>query len=224
MQSSLDQHLFLFLNADRGFAPLDMFWAIFSSLDFWRPLFVIAALLVVWRGGFRARAMLVCIALSIGIMEGGVISPLKKAFGRPRPYQTLSAARMFDLAPASPRLVAVTKPLVIRQAEISSPPAAGKSFPSAHTWNMFALATIVTAFYGRRGAWLYAVAVIVGLSRIATGSHWPSDVLFSAAFSIALTLALLAAYDWLWRKVAPRIVPALGARHPRLVCFPCAKV
>lgn len=200
-----------------------MFSAVLSSLDFWLPLFVLVALLTAWRGGFRARAMLVCLALSVGIMEGGVINPLKRAFARPRPYQTLSGARVFDLAAASPRAVAITQPLVVRKAEISTPPT-GKSFPSGHTWNMFALATIVTAFYGRRGAWLYAVAALVGLSRVATGSHWPSDVLFSSVFSVALTLALLTAYDWLWRKFGPLIAPKLIAQHPRLVCLPCAKV
>lgn len=201
-----------------------MFWAVFSSLDFWLPFFALVALLIAWRGGFKARAMLVCVALSIGIMEGAVINPLKKGFGRPRPYQTLSTARVFDLAVASPRMRAVTQPVVVRKETISIPPAMGKSFPSGHTWNMFALATIVTAFYGRRGAWLYAVAALVGLSRIATGSHWPSDVLFSAVFSVALTLVVLAAYDWLWRNLGPRIAPRLSTLHPRLVYLPCAKL
>ncbi|MBU3664425.1 MAG: phosphatase PAP2 family protein [Chthoniobacterales bacterium] len=222
MPSALDQQLFLWLNADRGCAALDMFWAAVSSLDFWFPFFVVAGLLVAWRGGFRARAMLVCIALSIGIMEAGVINPLKKAFGRPRPHQTLIEARFVDLAPARPRLLALGAPPNVRKAEIAPSPAKGKSFPSAHTWNMFAFATIVTAFYKFRGAWLYAVAALVALSRVATGSHWPSDVLFSAVLSVVFTLGLLAAYGWIWRRVGPRILPGLAARHPRLFCTSCA--
>ena len=79
MPSALDQQLFLFFNADRGLPWLDKAWAVFSSFDFWLPAFVLAGLLVAWRGGFHARAMLVCLLLSVGIMEGGIINPLKNA-------------------------------------------------------------------------------------------------------------------------------------------------
>jgi membrane-associated phospholipid phosphatase len=52
---------------------------------------------------------------------------------------------------------------------------------------------------------------------VATGSHWPSDIVISAIGSILVTLALLAVYAWVWRKLAPRVVPRLAARHPELI-------
>jgi membrane-associated phospholipid phosphatase len=60
-------------------------------------------------------------------------------------------------------------------------------------------------------------ATLVALSRVATGSHWPSDILLSAVGSIVVTLILLALYDRLWRALVPRLVPALAAHHPRLI-------
>ena len=60
-------------------------------------------------------------------------------------------------------------------------------------------------------------AALVALSRVATGSHWPSDIVISAIGSIAVTMVLLAIYGWAWRAVAPRIAPALAARHPQLI-------
>lgn len=239
--SYLDQQLFLLLNADRGFPWLDSAMAILSSLDFWMPVLVFAAIAVLLRGGFRARAMLVCLLLSVGLMEGLFINPLKKAFGRPRPNEVLSSARTIDIAPRTPAVTnegasilqtagaalasttqarAITQPARARPARVAVPPKPGKSFPSGHTANMFCFATVLAAFYGRRGAWFFAAATLVALSRVATGSHWPSDIIFTAALSVALTIALLSLYSWLWKTFAPRFVSALAARHPQLIARP----
>ncbi len=217
MPSALDQQLFFFLNADRGLPWLDTAWAVLSSLDFWMPAFILAGVLVVWRGGFRARAMLACLLLSIGIMEGGIINPLKKTIGRQRPLDSLAEARYVKLGPAEPKILALAEPLEIKPGDPLDPPAVGKSLPSGHTSNMFCFATVLAAFYRWRGALFYLPAALVALSRVATGSHWPSDIVISAIGSILVTLALLAVYAWVWRKLAPRVVPRLAARHPELI-------
>ncbi len=217
MPSTLDQQLFLFLNTDRGFPWVDKSWAILSSLDFWMPLLILAGILVAWRGGFRGRSMLACLLLSIGIMEGGIINPLKKTFGRLRPNSVLAEARSLDLAPASPRMLAIAAPVQSKPAEVAPLNTRGKSFPSGHTSNMFCFATVLAVFYRWRGALFYIPATLVSLSRIATGSHWPSDVLFSAMLSVIVTLCLLAIYAWLWRTISPRLVPTLASRHPHLL-------
>ncbi len=217
MPSALDQQLFFFLNADRGLPWLDKLWAVLSSLDFWLPFLVLAGLLVAWRGGFRARAMLACLLLSIGIMEGGIINPLKKIIDRQRPLDSLAEARSVKLGPAEPKIFALAQPAEIQPGDPLDPPEVGKSLPSGHTSNMFCFATVLTVFYRWRGALFFLPASLVALSRVATGSHWPSDILLSAAGSIFVTLALLAAYAWLWRTFAPRLVPALAARHPALL-------
>lgn len=217
MPSSLDQQLFFFFNTDRGIPLLDKFWATVTNFDVWIPAMILAGILVAWRGGFRARAMLVCLLLSVGIMEGGLINPLKKTIGRHRPYHVLQDARVVSLSDAKPRFLAVAQPLRVEPGNPAGAPEVGKSFPSGHTSNMFCFATVLTAFYRWRGALFYLIAATVGLSRIATGSHWPSDVLFSAALSIAVTIGLLTFYSWVWAKLAPRWLPTLAARHPRLI-------
>jgi undecaprenyl-diphosphatase len=199
--SALDHQLFFFFNTDRGWPWLDKAWAVLSSLDFWMPFLVLAGVLIAWRGGFRGRAMLACLLLSIGTMEGGIINPLKKTIDRHRPLDAMAEARYVKLGPADP----------------IDPPEVGKSLPSGHTSNMFCFATVLTAFYRWRGALFYIAAALVALSRVATGSHWPTDIVVSAIGSIAVTLVLLAAYSWVWRKFAPRVVPALAAKHPQLI-------
>lgn len=211
--------------------------AILSSLDFWFPLLVIAGALLLWRGGFRGRAMLVCLLISVGLMEGLVINPIKKIVGRPRPNEVLADARIIGIA-SKPKAdeksaswaaragLALTStvqyralflPVREQKAKIKTPPRPGKSFPSGHVSNMFCMAVILTAFYGRRGAWFFVIAAMVSISRIVTGSHWPSDVILTAVLSSCVTLLLLALYAWIWKIFAPKWVPALAARHPQLL-------
>jgi undecaprenyl-diphosphatase len=53
----------------------------------------------------------------------------------------------------------------------------GPSFPSSHAVNMAALATVLTLSY-RRWWWVWwSAALVVGLSRVYVGVHYPSDVL-----------------------------------------------
>ena len=67
-------------------------------------------------------------------------------------------------------------------------PYALASFPSGHATTAFALATVLSQWCPRwTAAWL-AVAAVVGCSRIALGSHFPSDVLGGAVLGVAVVL------------------------------------
>lgn len=58
---------------------------------------------------------------------------------------------------------------------------AHSSFPSGHTSDTFAVATVTQHYYGKKwGVPLYGLAALVGASRIEKGRHWPSDVLAGA--------------------------------------------
>jgi membrane-associated phospholipid phosphatase len=57
-----------------------------------------------------------------------------------------------------------------------------KSFPSGHTSNAFALASVAQLHYGWRiGVPAYALAGLMGVSRIHEDKHWLSDVVAGAA-------------------------------------------
>jgi len=59
---------------------------------------------------------------------------------------------------------------------------ASTSFPSGHSSNSFAIATVMWSYYGRKwGIPLCIVASLVGVSRIEQGRHWPSDAIAGAA-------------------------------------------
>jgi membrane-associated phospholipid phosphatase len=71
----------------------------------------------------------------------------------------------------------------------SGPLGKGSSFPSGHAMMSFSIATIFAHRY-RQHRWVpyvaYGVATAISFSRITTGAHFPSDVLFGAVTGFAI--------------------------------------
>ena len=64
------------------------------------------------------------------------------------------------------------------------------SFPSGHATTAFAAAAAIGALHPRLRVPLYALAALVGLSRIYLGVHYTLDVVAGAALGVALGLAV----------------------------------
>jgi undecaprenyl-diphosphatase len=58
------------------------------------------------------------------------------------------------------------------------------SFPSGHATIFFALATAVWMYHRRLGYFFMVCAVLIAISRVMAGVHYPVDVIFGAAIGI----------------------------------------
>lgn len=77
------------------------------------------------------------------------------------------------------------------------------SFPSGHVASTVAVLWVVSAVYPRVRPWAVGIGLLMMLSRVYNGMHWPTDVVVGALVGIFagwLTLRLLPA----WQKLVAR--------------------
>lgn len=212
----MDQKLLFLINGEWTSEGMDRAMGLISSWDVWLPIAAILIVILLLKGGFHARAFVVTVAVIVGINDGVVSNSLKHRIGRPRPHQALDGVRVVDLAKARPRFLAVFSPAKVKRSRPELTTVEGRSCPSSHTINLFSVALVSVCFFGRRAAWAFFVAALVGYSRIYVGAHWPSDVLVSIFIGLGSTLLLLAGLGALWSRFGRRWWPAVHARHPFL--------
>lgn len=165
------------------------------QLASWRP-FGVAMLGVVFLAWFRrlGRRALWPVALTgavVGLSDLFGHWVLRPAFARMRPCYALDAAQVRVLADA---------------ANVGS-------LPSLHSANAFAAATVTALLWPRLGLAFLPVAVLVAVSRIAVGVHWPTDVLAGMVYGATLG----AVGGLVGRRVLPR---ASAAEAPTPVALP----
>ena len=213
----MDQQIFFLINRTCAHPSLDALMAVLSCWDLWWPFLIVAVAWIWLAGGFRARMMLVAAIVAVGITDGLVVNSIKHAVGRTRPKDMLEGARSLDLAKAKPRFLALAKPLKSRLTPPGKILERGNSFPSGHTANNFAVATVVFLFYRRRGWLAFVPAALVGYSRMYVGAHWPTDVAASCVLGTLLGILVVRGLAWLWQKFGGRLLPHLHSVHPELL-------
>src|SRR4051812_21078908 len=212
----MDQAIFHLINERWTLPALDLFMAAISDVEIWKPLLIVIGLAVVIFGGFKGRAFVVCLALSLLVADYLLVSTLKTAIDRRRPKQ-VQKVRMVQLEQASPRFLTLFKQPTIRYSDETDRNKSGPSFPSGHVTDNVIIGTICVLFF-RRWGWLYfLLAAAVGWSRIYLGAHWPSDVIGTAFIAAAEALLMTALAQYLWKRFGPRWGPEMAARHPRLI-------
>lgn len=186
---SWDLSLLRLINVKWTHPVLDWLMPAVSALGVWAPVMVLAFVLILWIGRWRGAWLLLCIGLSIAVSDGLVSRNLKFLAARVRPSNAVEGYVVRDLANAKPEILRLFKAPVARPSRASGKDKGG-SFPSSHTMNMFALATVAAYWSRRWGAGLYVAAALVAYSRLYCAVHWPSDVFPSIGMGILIGWAV----------------------------------
>ena len=194
----MDQSLLLFLNQTLATSWLDVFFAwISQSKSFSVPLLLLVLIFWAWRFGKDGTLFWL---LSIGLIIAGDLfgGLLKQLFAQPRPCAELGE--------------------VVRQVDTLFHVTCSRNLngmPSNHALNFFLFATF-TSYVLRWRNWVVGfvvLAVLVALSRVYLGVHYPSQIL--AGTIIGISLGLTAA--WLAMRYLPlveRIAQASQSARP----------
>jgi undecaprenyl-diphosphatase len=212
----MDQAIFHLINERWTSPALDLFMAAVSDVEIWKPLLIVLVLYALIFGGFKGRAFVLCVAITLLISDTLVVRTLKNSIGRERPKQA-QTVRMVQLQKVSPKFLTLLQKPLIRYSDASERKNSGPSFPSGHVADNVVIATCCLLFFPRWG-WLYLiVAATVAYSRIYLGAHWPSDVMATGFLAFGETLLMIGLIELIWRKAGARWTPQWFAAHPRLI-------
>ena len=173
---SIDAALFGFINQTISNPLGDLLWPLITHYD--RFLLVRILLAAVWvglllKGGPTGRRVALLLVPTLLVSDQLSSSILKELIGRPRPCHIVDGVPVLE----GVRLLVDCGP--------------GKSFPSSHAVNNFAVATLFS-FYYRRWKWAFMFwASLVALSRPAVGVHYPSDILGGAILGTLVAAAII---------------------------------
>ncbi|MBM7096347.1 phosphatase PAP2 family protein [Bacillus sp. H-16] len=169
---STDRLLFKAINRCKETTPYHMSMGILTHLGGAAITVSIALLLLmVSSPEWKAAAVQSALALLISHL---VVTVFKKGFKRARPY------------------------LVIGDSYVIRNPLQDSSFPSGHTTAIFSLITPYMLYFPGLILILLPLALIVAISRISIGLHYPSDVIAGAALGVGTAFVFYQLWMVFW--------------------------
>lgn len=148
---TLDGNILLFIQDYIRMDWMNPFWVFLSKIGNGGMIWIVSILIFLIPKKTRKMALLAAISLLVGWSCNECV---KHLITRTRPYDTIIA-----LHPLVPKLKSY-------------------SFPSGHTCASFCVAMIYFRKISNKSRWFFLIlAILIGLSRLYVGVHYPTDVL-----------------------------------------------
>lgn len=135
-------------------------------------LLIVLFLLFVWisRHPYQEKIRFLWVVSISTLISRGIVSPaIHFLYHRPRPFMAYEVRQLI--------------------------PESGFSFPSNHAIFFFALSAAIYLFDKKWGSVFFLASVFMGVSRVAAGVHYPSDIFSGAFLGIGISYAVYRVYS-----------------------------
>lgn len=175
----IDSSIFFFINGTLANPVTDFLMPMFTNDWGLRVGYAVAMILCLIFGNVRLRWMVLFSAIVLVLSDQIAANLLKDLIGRLRPCQTFDADSINLLVHCG----------------------GGKSMPSAHASNAFGQGIFFSIFFKKIRPYLLTYAVMVALSRVFVGVHYPFDILMGALIGTVIAIAVAFLYKQFEKKV-----------------------
>ena len=167
----IDLWLFQLFNGTCSNAFFDKLMPFITDLNHWIIAWTAMFVWLFWKGGKKGRIAAIALILTVVVTDQLNSGFLKELFGRIRPCHVLDDINLLINC------------------------GGGKSFPSSHAANMYAVAVILS-FYFRQYRYVYFfLAAAIAFSRIYVGVHYPFDVMGGAVVGLITGNVILLVFN-----------------------------
>ena len=162
---TLDTQLFYLLNNVAGQSPLFDGIIVFLA-SYLAYILIVLFLALLFFSQYPKRdklQILLIIGISAVIARFGITELIRFFYHRPRPFLTLPVHQLLTDS--------------------------AWSFPSGHATFFFALATAIYFYNKKWGVFFFLATILITISRVIAGVHYPSDIVGGAIIGIAVAYA-----------------------------------
>jgi membrane-associated phospholipid phosphatase len=169
----LDHQIFYAINTGLTNPFFDWLLPILRAPFTWLPLYIVIIVYVIKRYRTKGFYLVLALMLTAGLTDLLNSRLLKNYFNRTRPCNE----------------IAFQKDIIVRV-----PCGSGKSFPSSHASNHFAVAVFLIVMFCNKWRWILPVGVLwaasISFSQVYVGVHFPVDVFFGMLVGVTMGLII----------------------------------
>lgn len=174
---SLDHDLFFAINNGMSNVFFDWLMPILRNKYVWIPLYILIIYFSIKKYKVKGAYLVVFLAITVGIADYTSASILKPTFNRLRPCN-------------DPTL----KEEVVLRVRCGS----GKSFPSTHATDHFAISVFLISLFYRRWKYILPIGLIwagsISFAQVYVGVHFPIDITVGALYGSLIAFIIAKIY------------------------------
>ncbi|PKK82235.1 MAG: phosphatase PAP2 family protein [candidate division Zixibacteria bacterium HGW-Zixibacteria-1] len=172
---SIDRAVFFFINTTIANPVTDFFMPL-VTIDLHLKIFYGLCLgVILWKGDKRLRLAIIASLIVVTITDQLSSAVLKPLFERPRPCWNMEVHLLVGCG-------------------------SGFSMPSSHAANLFGQAYLFREIARPTTKYLIPLAIVVALSRVFVGVHYPADILVGAALGTLSGWAVGHGFNFIYEK------------------------